>query len=354
MADIIKDQSQKVGLKPGSYVFIGERKEDKVQINLLDYDEKNHEFCTIESIEEAFPYKNRKSVSWINIYGLHDTSILEKIEKQFDIHPLVLEDVLNTGQRPKIEVYDDYLFIVLKMISFDEETSELKIEQISLIMRENFVICFQERLGDIFNPLRKRIKEGKGRARKNGVDYLLYAMMDVIVDNYFLVLEKLGDQIETLDEEVLENASSDIVRRINELKRNFLFLRKNIWPLREVLSSITRDEVPNFRQETMPFLRDLYDHIIQIADTIETYRDLTGGIMDMYMTQMSNRMNEVMKVLTIIATIFIPLTFIAGIYGMNFDVMPELHQDWGYPLVLFIMAIVAFGMVIFFRRKQWL
>jgi len=354
MFNLFKKQSHKIGTPPGTFVHVGEKKMEKVLITIMDYNEKSYEFKDVEKVEEIFPYKDNPNVTWINIYGLHDTTILEKIGDHFGIHQLVLEDVANTTHRPKIEIYDDFLFIVLKMIWYNENDQELQAEQISLIFGKNFVLCFQERKGDIFNSIRERIKIPNARLRKYGADFLTYRIMDIIVDNYFLVLEKLGDEIEILDEEVLNYPERDTIQKIYELKRNLIFLRKSIWPLREVVSNITREESTLFKKATSPFLRDLYDHVIQAIDTIETYRDLVSGLLDMYMTNISNKMNEVMKVLTIIATIFIPLTFLAGIYGMNFDYMPELHWPYSYPILLLGMIAVFSGMIIFFKRKKWL
>lgn len=358
--DTINRQSDKIGLTPGSYIFLGEKKQEKIEINIMNYNSDSYDFKTLENIDEALPYKDHKNITWVNVYGLHDIELLKKIEEHFGIHSLVIEDALNTGQRPKIEIYDHYIFAVIKMIYFDEESLELSLEQISLILHDNIIICFQERKGDYFNPLRERLKKSKGRARKSGVDYLAYAILDIIIDNYFLVLEKLGDQIEILDEEISVNPQPESAQKINSLKRTLIFLRKNIWPLREVINMLTRNEIPYFKKTTIPYLRDLYDHIIQVIDTTETYRDIVSGLMDMYMSGMSNRMNEVMKVLTIIATIFIPLSFLAGVYGMNFDTsisplnMPELASPYGYILFWILAIIIGGGLLLFFKKKKWL
>jgi len=358
--DFIKRQSDKLGLSPGSYVFIGEKKQEKVQINLMDYNEEHQEFKFIETIDDALSYKTNNNITWINVYGLHDDEILKKIESHFDIHLLVMEDILNTAQRPKIEINQDYIFVVAKMIYFDQKNYELITEQISLILHDNYILCFQEKLGDFFNPLRERIKNSLGRIRKSGVDYLAYAILDMIVDNYFLTLEKLGDQIENIDEEIIDNTDSEISQKINMLKRTLIYLRKNIWPLREVINTITRDEIPYFKKKTIPFLRDLYDHIIQVIDTTESYREIVNGLLDMYMTNISNKMNEVMKVLTIIATIFIPLSFLAGVYGMNFDTsaspfnLPELHYKYGYLVFWGLVVLIGGGLLAFFKKKKWL
>lgn len=354
MVKFLMRHRKKVGLPPGTFELIGEKKMEEIVLTIMDYNEKDYEYKEVERVEDTFPYKENKDVTWINIYGLHEPEILEKIGNHFGIHQLVLEDIANTTHRPKIEVYDDFIFIVIKMIWYDEENSELQVEQISLIYGQNFILCFQEHKGDVFQSIRERIKNKQTRLRKAGADYLLYRILDVVVDYYFLVLEKIGDQIEILDEKVINNPGQKIIQEIYNLKRNLIFLRKSIWPLREVVSSIAREENSLFKKSTYPFLRDLYDHTIQVIDTLETYRDLVSGLLDMYMTNVSNKMNEVMKVLTIIATIFIPLTFLAGIYGMNFEFMPELNWHYSYPILLTAMVLIFSGMLLFFKRKNWL
>lgn len=351
---IFKKRSKKIGMPPGTLVHVGEKKVDQVRLTVIDYDEEQIIRRELGSVEESLPFRDSATVSWLNIYGLHEPEILEKIGNYFGIHPLSMEDVLNTDQRPKLEVFDDYLFLVLKMIALDESSGDLNIEQISIILGHNFVITVQERPGDVFTPLRKRLQEGVGRLRKRGADYLFYSIIDIIVDHYFLVLEIMGERIERLDEMVIDNTSAEIAQEIKMLKREILLLRKQILPLRDVLSSLNREEFSFIQPETGPFLRDLYDHQLQVVEALESYRDMLNGIMDIYFSNLSNRMNEVMKVLTIIATIFIPLTFIAGIYGMNFEHMPELEWPWAYPAVWGIMMVVAAGMLYFFRKRKWL
>ncbi len=350
----VKKRSKKTGLPPGSMVYVGVDRAAGVSIELIDYDQDNIEMLTLKSVEEAFPFKDTPTVTWLNIDGLHDTALLDRIGQQYNIHPLILEDILNTDQRPKVEIFDDYIYFVFKMISVAGTQGEVEIEQISLIMGPNYVITFQEKAGDIFQPVRERIQSGKGRIRKSGPDYLTYALVDVVVDNYFLVLEQLGEIIEGLEENILENPNHDIVRSIQHLKRELIFLRKSTWPLREVISGVVREENDLIQEATVPFFRDVYDHTIQVVDTVESYRDMVSGILDIYLSSVSNRMNEVMKVLTIIATIFIPLTFLVGVYGMNFHWMPELKWHWGYPVLWLVMIIIAILMVIYFRRKRWI
>jgi magnesium transporter len=354
MSRLFKKRSEKAGLVPGTLIHIGEKKTDKVKITIIHYDENQYEEREVKEIEECYSYKSKPSVTWINIGGLHEIDVIEKVGKHFDLHPLLLEDVVNTGQRPKLEDYGNYLFIVLKMLSYNEEEDIIEAEQISLVLGQNFVISFQENVGDVFNPVRERIRKTKGRIRKVGADYLAYALADAIVDNYFIILEKIAEQIEDLEQELVSNPSQKTLYAIHVLKREMIFLRKSVWPLREVVSALERGESSLINASTITYLRDLYDHTIQVIDTIETFRDMISGMLDIYLSSIGNRMNEIMKVLTMIATIFIPLTFIAGIYGMNFEYMPELGKKWGYPAVLFLMLIIGCIMVIYFRRKKWL
>ncbi|MFB0509709.1 MAG: magnesium/cobalt transporter CorA, partial [bacterium] len=303
-------------------------------------------------IEECFPFKDKPTVTWINIDGIHKVEVIEKIGNCFNLHPLILEDILNTGQRPKIEDFGEHIFLVLKMLYYLEK--EITIEQVSLILGPNFVISFQEREGDVFNNIRERIRNNKGRIRKMGADYLAYSLLDAIVDGYFVILEKVGEEIEDIEEKLIKNPTPKTVQIIHNLKREMISLRKSVWPLREVVGVLERGESALIKKTTGIYLRDVYDHTIQVIDTIETYRDMISGMLDIYLSSISNRMNEVMKILTIIATIFIPLTFIAGIYGMNFRFMPELGWRLGYPAVLFIMVIIGIVMLFYFRRKKWL
>jgi magnesium transporter len=265
-----------------------------------------------------------------------------------------MEDIINREQRPKIDDLENYLFLVLKMLQYDEKEQKIKFEQVSLILGSTYVISFQEREGDVFNIIRKRIKEGKGRIRKMDSDYLAYSLIDAIVDNYFSILEKIGERIEDIEGEVITNPSPETLQSIYSLKRDLIFLRKSVWPLREVITKMERGEIKLITKPTELFLRDVYEHTIQVIDTIESFRDMISGLLDIYLSSISNKMNEVMKVLTIIATIFIPLTFIAGIYGMNFQNMPELGWHWGYFIVLCVMLVIGITMIIYFKRKNWL
>jgi len=354
MPKFIKKRSKNIGLPPGTLVHVGDKKTEKVRITVIDYDEKELQEKEVQNIEQCFPFKDTPTVTWINIDGVYETENIEKIGRHFNLHPLILEDIVNTGQRPKIEDFENYIFIVLKMLYFDEKENETKIEQVSLIISKNCVISFQERVGDVFNPIRERLRKGKGRIRKAGADYLTYALIDTIVDSYFVILEKIGEKIEILEDTVVTNPTPESLQTIHNLKREMIFLRKSVWPLREMISNLTRVESSLIEEATKIYLRDVYDHTIQVIDTTETYRDMLSGLHDTYLSGISNRMNEIMKVLTIFASIFIPLTFIAGIYGMNFACMPELSWRWGYFAILGVMAIVGISMLLYFRRKKWL
>jgi len=360
MPRFIKKRSKTIGQPPGTLVHIGEKKTEETRITIIDYDETHFEEKKAKTVEECFPFKDTPTVTWINIDGIHQVEIIEKIGKHFSLHPLILEDILNTGQRPKIEDFIEYLYVVLKMLYYDDKEAEVKAEQVSLILGSNFVISFQEREGDVFNPIRDRIRGSKGRIRKMGADYLAYALLDGVVDNYFMILEKLGEEIEDMEEELVSNPTPETSQGIHRLKGEMIFLRKSVWPLREVINGLERGESSLIKESTIIYLRDLYDHTIQVIDTIETYRDIVSGMVDTYLSSISNRMNEVMKVLTVIAVIFIPLTFIAGIYGMNFNPeaspwnMPELNWSFGYLSVIGLMFLIALGMIIYFKRKKWL
>ena len=354
MAKFIKKLSKKAGLVPGTLVHIGEKKTESVKITVFDYDAERFQEKVADRVEDIFPFKDTPTVTWINVNGLHDTSIIENIGKHFELHPLVQEDVVNTGQRPKLEDFEKYIFVSLKMLYYDEKQEGIIIEQVSLVIGSNFVISFQEQEGDVFDPIRDRIRQAKGRIRKMGADYLAYALTDSIVDNYFSILEKFGEDMEKVEEELAVNPKPEVLNVIHKLKRDAILLRKSVWPLREIISSLQRGESPLIRENTVIYFRDVYDHTIQVVDTIEAFRDMVSGLLDIYLSSLSNKMNEVMKVLTIFAAIFIPLTFVAGIYGMNFKYMPELEWHWGYFGVLGLMAIVGVSLLFFFKRKKWM
>jgi magnesium transporter len=354
MPKLIKNRSGKAGLPPGALVHIGEKKAGRPKITLFDYDETHIIEKEIKTIKECFVFKDTPTVTWIDVDGLHEVEILEKLEESYGFHPLVLEDILYTDQRPKMEDYGDYLYIVLKMLDQRHPGHEIVMEQISLIVGRNFVFSFQETEGNVFDPIRERIRTGKGRIRKMGADYLAYALLDAIVDNYFIILEKLGEEIEFLEEKLVTRPVPETLQAIHHVKKDMIFLRKAVWPLREAVSGLERGESSLITPPTRVYLRDVYDHTIQAIDTIETFRDMVSGMLDIYLSSVSNRLNAVMKVLTIIATIFMPLTFIAGVYGMNFKFMPELEWRWGYPAIWLLMIGVGIFMVVKFKKKDWL
>ncbi len=354
MAKPVKRHSNTAGLPPGTLVHVGEKKTEEVQITYLDYDELNFQEKQVSDISECFQFKATPTVTWINIDGIHRIDIIEKLGQQFGLHPLILEGILNTEQRPKFEDFEECIFVAIKMLGYDDQKQSSYAEHVSLVLGPNFVISFQEKVGDVFEPIRDRIRNAKGRIRKMGSDYLAYSLLDAVVDNYFVILEKLGEKVESIGEELIAEPTEKALHQIHSLKRELIFLRKSVWPLRELINGLQKSESSFIKESTRVYLRDVYDHTIQIIDTIESLRDTVSGMLDVYLSSISNRMNAVMKVLTIIATIFIPLTFIVGIYGMNFKYMPELEWRWGYGIVVLIMALVAVSMLLYFRKKKWL
>ncbi|HET6245465.1 MAG: magnesium/cobalt transporter CorA [Bacteroidetes bacterium] len=344
---------KRIGLSPGSIDHITTSSEN-YSISAYCYGEdilEKKELVNPSDLEKLL--SSKKGSVWININGLN-TSIVDQICSSYKIHPLFVEDILHLGQRPKLEEGENYLFLVLNMINFDTIKDEVIHEQVSIIFNQEFIISFQELEGDVFDPVRLRLEAGKGKIRKSGTDYLAYALLDVIVDRFYLVLEQLGNKIEMLEEKVLDDPSIELLYEINRLKRDFILLRKNIWPLREVLNSLMNNDMTIVSAHTRVFIKDVYDHTIQVMDSIDTYREMLSSILDIYMSSISNRQNDVMKTLTIIATIFIPLTFLVGVYGMNFRVMPELDWEYGYYTVWGIMIIVGLSLLLYFKRKNWM
>lgn len=335
-------------------MLVGEQKEKTVKISLTDYNSEKYAFRRLNTIEEALPYKVKPTITWLNICGLHDSEVISKIGKHFNIHPLILEDILNTEQRPKFELFNDYLVVILKSISYNKSIQEIELEQVSFILSDSTLISFQERESEVFDPVRERIENGLGRTRFNQADDLLYALMDILVDHYFLVLENIQERLEELEETIAEKIDQAQLQDIHRLNKQLIFLRKAVWPLRDVLHGITRDAHPFIDDNTLPFISDLHDHSIQVIEMIDTLREVVTGLMNAYLSISSNRLNEVMKMLTIIATIFIPLSFIVGIYGMNFEFMPELKMRYGYFVIWGIIISIFSGMVLYFRRKRWL
>lgn len=339
---------------PGTMRYRGKKTISETHIDIINYNSNQYKTIESKNIEDAFNFKEKDTVTWININGLNNLEDIEKVGKHYNLHPLTLEDIVNTQHRPKMDEFDNYLFIVLKML-FHHNDEELIFEHISMVVGEGFVLTFQEADGDVFDDLRERISNGKGRIRNLGSDYLMYAILDAVVDNYLTVVEAFGDKVEDLEDDIfIDEPNNDVSNNIQAHKREIIKIRRAIMPLREVINRLEKTECAIIEEKTHNFLRDLYDHIVQVNENIEMYREMIWGLMDMYMTIISNKMNEVMKVLTIIATIFIPLTFIAGIYGMNFDNIPELHYKYSYFILLGVMALIFILMLVYFRRKKWL
>jgi magnesium transporter len=359
MVRLIKKTSKKLGTKPGTVVYVGEKRTEPVYIDVIDFTKTDLNEKRVDAPDDCRPYKDSPTITWIDVDGIHQSKLVESLGQQFDLHPLVLEDIVNAGHRPKIEEDDNHVFIILKMLYLNGD-NELVVEQVSVLFGKNWVITFQETGEDVFGHVRERIRKTVPRVRFMSADYLAYALMDAVVDNYFVVLEHLGEQIENLEDQLAEQTDQDSLHTIRTLKRQLLLTRKAIWPLREVIGGLTHSESKLIKKSTQPFIRDLYEHTVQVIDTVETFRDMVSGLLDLYHTGVSNRMNEVMKVLTIFASVFIPLGFLAGVYGMNFDTgaspfnLPELGFRYGYPLFWLIAAGVAGGLLWFFRRKGWL
>jgi magnesium transporter len=355
MGRLVRRPAKRPGTPPGTVVHTGLRRLEEVRVQAM-------RISPGEALEETWtdiPTSLDRPAAgegclWVNVDGLHDVELLERLGVAMGFHPLAMEDVASVGQRPKLEEFDDHLFIVIHMLRYDEEHQRIYDEQVSLMVGPGYLFTFQEAPGDVFEPVRERLRSGKGRIRSRGSDYLAYALIDAVVDSYFLILERLGDQTESLESEVLEQPARDTMRRLHELKRELLVVRRSVWPLREMMAAFLRVDGELVDENTKLYLRDVYDHSYQVMDAVEILRDITSGIRDLYLSNLSHRTNEVMKILTIMASIFIPLTFVAGVYGMNFEYMPELSWRWAYPGVLFFMLVAAFGMLWAFRRKGWI
>ncbi|EAX48029.1 magnesium and cobalt transport protein CorA [Thermosinus carboxydivorans Nor1] len=351
-----KRAAARIGLPPGTLCG-GDDRSAQPRLWVTAYDEAGVNEQEIGAVGDVFPLRPAPAVTWLDVRGA-SAAVVEEIGRRFAIHPLVLEDILNIDHRPKLEDYDHYLFIVLKALALDGASATaggaFGVEQISVILGKNYVITFQESDNDIFRPVRERIKSGKGRIRKVGADYLAYALIDTVVDHYFVLLEELDERIEALEDALAHDPGPKVLDEIHKLKNRLLHLRRSLWPLREVIGAIDRGDSALFQDSTLVYMRDVYDHTVQVLETIETYRDILSGMLDIYLSSINNRLSEIMKFLTLISTVFIPLTFIAGVYGMNFEYMPELKWRWGYPAVLGLMALVGGWLVVYFRRKKWL
>uniref|UniRef100_UPI00404A6850 magnesium/cobalt transporter CorA n=1 Tax=Flavobacterium sp. TaxID=239 RepID=UPI00404A6850 len=348
-------KKSKFGLAPGTAVFTGVQKMDSIEIFVTQYNEDSCHELKCNSIQELKQMlSNTNDKIWVNIAGLHDEESIIEICNHLEIHKLTIEDLVSIGQRPKIEEFEDYLFMVVKMFQQDLVNKDVDIEQISFILKDKLLLTFQEKTGDVFQSIRARLHDPKSMIRKRGTDYLLYALLDSVVDHYFLIIENLSTDLEDLEEILLKNPSEDGLNALHHIRRNILSLRRSAYPLREVVSKFEKIESSKITVDTKLFIRDLYDHTIQVIETIEVFRDIASGLLDLYMNSVANKMNEIMKLLTIIATIFIPLTFLAGIYGMNFENMPELKTHNGYFIFLGAMVVIFLAMLIYFKRKKWL
>lgn len=351
-----KRRSAKTGLPPGTLIYIGERKTDRVRLTLIQYREgffNRQEVASVEEFLSIYEATESGTLTWLDVAGLHDVQLIEQIGKAFQLHPLLLEDIVNTEQRPKREDYGSVLYIVVKMLCLDAPRRGILTEQVSLVVGERLILSFQEDGTDVWAPIRDRLRTGKGRIAAAGTDYLLYSLVDAVVDNYFAVLEFIGEQLERIEDRLLAAPSPDILRELHGLKREMLFVRRATWPLREVLSGLERGDSKLMTESTRLYMRDVYDHTVQVIDTLETLRETVAEMLDVYLSSMSNRMAAVMKVLTIITTIFMPLSFIASVYGMNFRHMPGLDSRWGYPLVLTVMVAIGLLMIFLFHKKRW-
>ena len=347
---LFKKRGPAVGARPGTLVIAEGAPPPRIRVIAFDADGiEQHEIDDVTELEKV---ASDPRTTWIDIQGLGDEEVLRHVGEVFQLHPLALEDVVHVPQRPKTDEYAAHLLVVVRMVRLQERVLDL--EQVGVFIGKGYVITFQERYGDVLDPVRRRLREAKGPIRQSGPDYLAYAILDTIMDAYYPVLEGLGELLQELEDEVMERATPDLLRRIQRVKRTLLLLRRALWPQREAMSQLAREPYALVSDSTRIYLRDTYDHCVQTAEVIESYRELVSELTNTYLSMTSNRMNEIMKVLTIMASIFIPLTFIAGIYGMNFENMPELHKAWAYPLVLAVMLLTALGMLVYFWRKGWI
>jgi magnesium transporter len=345
--------TKKSGQPPGTLLYTGSITEKPILISLLSYDPEYISSISSNSIEDILIKYDKDRINWINIDALYNIDIIDKIGQYFNLHSLILEDILNTEHHPKIDFEDDYIFITMKMLSLDRKNEVIDNEHVSFILGENYIISFQEKSGDVFDPIRKRLENGKGKARKRKADYLLYLLMDSIVDNYYHIFDYIYDKIEDLEESIYYNPKSENFEKIIFYKKQLIYLRKSIFPLESVLREITDEDINVIETEHNKFFSDIYDHLKSIMQDLEIMREVLTGLIDLYMSSLSNKMNNIMKTLTVVAAIFIPLTFLAGVYGMNFKYMPELEWHWGYPLILIIMACLGIGMFFLMKYKKW-
>jgi len=343
-----------IGLRPGELVHIGEKKVEHVKLDLIEYDEKNFIEIKDTTIEKCLESKIKPNISWINIVGIHDPKIIENLGNAFDVHALHQANIMNTELRPSIDIHENYIFLMLKMPHFDDQTGKIELEQISFIISKNHLLTFQEIEGDFFEQIRKRLRENVGKLRTAKTDYLGYALLDAVIDSYFLILEKISDISENLEDELMLNPTTNTLHSLQILKRQMVLLRKSIWPAREVIDNLQRASTPLICEETKTYLHDVYNHVIQVIDTTEGIRDVVGSLLETYLSSVSNKMNEVMKTLTVIASIFIPITFIASVYGTNFEYIPELQWHGSYFVMIGGMVIIVIMMLTWFKKKKWI
>jgi len=347
-------RSHKTGLPPGALVPVGERKTEELSITLIEYGVDEIVEQRFDSIPEALAHPPRLPTLWINVYGLPSAEGMSALGKQFGLHPLVLEDVLNTDQRPKVDDYGDYLYIVARFFDYERETLTVSSDQVSMVLGKNFVLTFQERPTGSFDPVRERLRQNRGQIRRLGADYLAYTLIDALVDRYFLVLEQISERTEALEDQLMQRATPGVLQTLHQLKRETLTLRRSVWPLREVVATLTRGEGRFFQPETLPYLRDVYDHTVHVIESLEAIRDLIAGMLDIYLSSISNRVNQEVRLLTVIALIFMPATMISGIFGMNFRTMPLLDNPLGFYLALGMIATIVAVLGLAFWRRRWL
>lgn len=347
-------QVTKPGTPPGTLVYNREKRTDHVVVQVMDYAPDACHVQKTVGIEETYALRDSNTVSWIDIEGLHDTEMLRKFGEHFGLHPLVLEDILNTHQRPRVEEYEDYFFLVARMLIAGKEGEPFHSEQVSFILGKRFLVTFQDIPGDVFDPVRQRVEQGRGKARRLGPDYLLYTLLDALVDNYFTLLQTFADRIEAVEGRITSKPTAQDLADVHRLRRELQYVRRNVWPLRDAVAELNRSDSGLISDDTHVYLRDLHDHVVQVMESIENFRDVLASLQDLYMSTLSNRTNEVIRVLTVISTIFVPLTFIAGVYGMNFTYFPELAWKYGYAGFWVVSLIVVAGLLAFLRRRGWL
>lgn len=352
---VLSRAADKSGLPPGTLIHIGEKHESECKITVTQYNADTLIRHEITSISELKQLQNSELITWVNVDGLSDIHIVESIGQELNIHPLVLEDILSTHQRPKLEEYEDFLYLVIKGINLNQEKDfSLQYEQISILLLANHVISFKEKADDTFDPIHNHLQNHNGRLRQFGSDYLAYVILDTIVDEYFVVEDSLDEVIDPLEDNILFNSSKEMLQTVQQIRRGLISMKRNISPLRELLATIQRIDTPLLQEKTLRYYGDVYDHVLRVSDSLESYRERISAMHDIYLSSVSNKMNETMKILTIFASIFIPLTFIAGIYGMNFEYMPELKWRWAYPAIWVIFITISASLLVYFKNKKWM